>query len=85
MHSRSIDIQVLTGVKVSHSTQQRLVHRQIFALPQVEQAVNEMSVDGGLRSLTDTPRATQRMARLQGSEFARLAVSVHFSRIMQAW
>ena len=64
------DIQVLTGVKVSHSTQQRLVHRQIFALPQVEQAVNEMSVDGGKVRLR-TPLGQQaRMARLQGSEFA---------------
>ena len=41
------DIEVLTGVKVSHSTQQRLVHRQTFDLPQAEQAVDEMSVDGG--------------------------------------
>jgi hypothetical protein len=41
------DIQVLTGVAVSHSTQQRLVHRQTFDLPQVAQAVEEMSVDGG--------------------------------------
>lgn len=41
------DIQVLTGVRVSQSTQQRLVHRQTFELPQVEQAVDEMSVDGG--------------------------------------
>lgn len=41
------DIEVLTGVKVSHSTQQRLVHRQIFELPQVEDLVEEMSVDGG--------------------------------------
>jgi len=41
------DIQVLTGVMVSHSTQQRLVHRQTFDLPQVEPAVDEMSVDGG--------------------------------------
>jgi hypothetical protein len=41
------DIQVLTGVGVSHSTQQRLVHRQTFDLPQVTQAVEEMSVDGG--------------------------------------
>lgn len=41
------DIQVLTGVAVSHSTQQRLVHRQTFELAQVEQAVDEMSVDGG--------------------------------------
>jgi len=41
------DIQVLTGVQVSHSTQQRLVHRQVFDLPQVEQVVDELSVDGG--------------------------------------
>lgn len=41
------DIQVLTGVAVSHSTQQRLVHRQTFEQPQVEQVVDEMSLDGG--------------------------------------
>jgi len=41
------DIEVLTGVAVSHSTQQRLVHRQTFEPPQVEQAVEEISVDGG--------------------------------------
>ena len=41
------DIEVLTGIVVSHSTQQRLVHRQTFELPQVTQAVEEMSVDGG--------------------------------------
>jgi hypothetical protein len=41
------DIEVLTGVKVSHSTQQRLVHRQTFELPQVDRSVEEMSVDGG--------------------------------------
>lgn len=41
------DIQVLTGVAVSHSTQQRLVHRQTFELPQVAPAVEEMSADGG--------------------------------------
>ena len=37
------DIQVLTGEMV----QRRLVHRQTFDLPQVEPAVDEMSVDGG--------------------------------------
>lgn len=43
----SEDIQVLTGMAISHSTQQRLVHRQTFDLPQAAQAVEEMSVDGG--------------------------------------
>lgn len=41
------DIEVLTGVKVSHSSQQRLVHRQELPSPQVEQPVEEVSLDGG--------------------------------------
>lgn len=40
-------IQVLTGISVSQSTQQRLVQRQTFELPKVEQVVEELSVDGG--------------------------------------
>lgn len=39
-------IKVLTGMAVSHSTQQRLVHRQDLELPQLDQAVEEMSIDG---------------------------------------
>ena len=41
------DIQILTGISVSHSTQQRLVHRQSFELPKVKQQVEELSIDGG--------------------------------------
>ncbi len=41
------DIPVLTGVNVSRGTQQRLVHRQTFELPVVEEAVEEVSIDGG--------------------------------------
>ncbi len=41
------DIAVLTGIAVSHSTQQRLVHRQVFELPMTEQSVQEMRIDGG--------------------------------------
>lgn len=41
------DIQVLTGIAVSRSTQQRLVHRQCFEVPPVEDEVNEISIDGG--------------------------------------
>ncbi len=43
----SEDIQVLTGMSVSHSSQQRLVHRQKFALPAVHETIEELSVDGG--------------------------------------
>lgn len=41
------DIEVLTGIAVPHSTQQRLVHRQTFEDPQVPQTIAEMSIDGG--------------------------------------
>ena len=41
------DIEVLTGIKVSHGTQQRMVHRQTFELPKVAQEIEEMSIDGG--------------------------------------
>ncbi|NEO73175.1 MAG: ISKra4 family transposase, partial [Moorea sp. SIO3H5] len=38
---------VLTRMSVSHSTQQRLVHRLYFELPELYQTVEEMGVDGG--------------------------------------
>ncbi|MDV2997224.1 MAG: hypothetical protein N4J56_006929 [Chroococcidiopsis sp. SAG 2025] len=41
------DILVLTGLNVSRGTQQRLVHRQTFELPMLEDTVEEMSIDGG--------------------------------------
>lgn len=41
------DIEVLTGIGVPHSTQQRLVHRQTFEDPHVSQTIVEMSLDGG--------------------------------------
>lgn len=49
----SDDIAVLTGIAVSAKTQQRLIHRQSFSPPLVEEAVTQMSVDGGnIRVLT---------------------------------
>lgn len=41
------DIEALTGIKVSHSTLQRLVHRQEFDEPTALQGVSEVSIDGG--------------------------------------
>lgn len=41
------DIEYFTGVQVSRSSQQRLVHRQNFELPRQEHTVEELSVDGG--------------------------------------
>lgn len=49
------DIKVLTGIEVSHGTQQRMVHRRTFELPQVEQPIEEISIDGGKVRLRTTP------------------------------
>lgn len=41
------DLAYLTGIRVPAKTQQRIVHRQTFELPEVEQPLEELSVDGG--------------------------------------
>lgn len=41
------DVTYLTGIRVPAKTQQRLVHRQTFELPQIKQPMAELSVDGG--------------------------------------
>jgi hypothetical protein len=41
------DVEILTGITVSHSTQQRLVQRHKFPAVQVNQEVEELTVDGG--------------------------------------
>jgi hypothetical protein len=41
------NIEVLTGIAVSHSTQHRLVHRHDFPEPVIAETVSEMSLDGG--------------------------------------
>lgn len=53
--SAEAEIEALTGVKVGHSTQQRLVLRQDLPLPQALQAVSEVSVDGGKVRLRGKP------------------------------
>jgi hypothetical protein len=41
------EVEYLTGIKISKNTQQRLIHRQKFELPQTGSIVAELSVDGG--------------------------------------
>lgn len=65
------DIEMLTGVTVGHSTQQRLVHRQHLEFPVAKQRVSEVSIDGGkvrLRHLKDSVSAWRdyKAVRLDG-------------------
>jgi hypothetical protein len=65
------DIAALTGIEIGHSTQQRLVLRQSFDLPQSKQGVSEVSIDGAkvrLRDLKDaeSPWRDYKAIRLNG-------------------
>lgn len=69
------DLAALTGIAVGHSTQQRLVGRQAFELPQAKQGVSEISLDGGkvrLRDLSDSDSSWRdyKAVRLQGMYYA---------------
>jgi len=59
------EIEALTGVKVGHSTQQRVVGRQAFEFPNAKQSVNEISVDGGKVRLRDLKNSRESVAGLQ--------------------
>ncbi len=65
------EIQALTGIKVGHSTQQKLVLEQDVQLPLAKQAVSEVSVDGGKVRLRGKPQLgchwrDYKTVRLQG-------------------
>jgi len=59
------DVELFTGIQVAAKTQQRLVHRQTFEMPEVKQFVEELSVDG-VRFASALPRGTLHLARIQG-------------------
>lgn len=46
-NARAVDVKYATGIEVSKTVQQRLVHRQNFQMPQAQSTVEEVSVDGG--------------------------------------
>ena len=41
------DIKILTGVKISHSTQHRLINNHHLPEPNIKRIVKSLSVDGG--------------------------------------
>jgi hypothetical protein len=51
-----VEIEALTGVKVGHRRQQKLVVEQDWELPQGKQAVCEVRVDGGKVRLGGKPQ-----------------------------
>ena len=73
--SAEAEIEALTGVKVGHTTHQRLVLRQDLPLPQALQSVSEASVDAGKVRLRGEPKQgchwrDYKAVRLQGIYYA---------------
>jgi len=69
-----LEIEALTGVKVGHSTHQKLVLSQDIQLPQAQQAISEVSVEGGKVRLRGKPKAgchwrDYKAVRLQGTYY----------------
>lgn len=76
------EIEALTGVKVGHSTQQRLVLRQDLPLPQAKQAVSEVSVDRGKVRLRGKPKEgcywrDYKSVRLQGIYYSAFLTPIN--------
>lgn len=64
-------MEILTGIKVGHSTLQRLVLKQDTPLPDAKQPVSEVSIDGGKVRLRGQPKKgchwrDYKAVRLQG-------------------
>lgn len=82
------DIEYFTGVPVSRSVQQRLVHRQDFALAEAEATVKELSVDGGnIRICTPVgePCGWKGYKAVCLHEQGAVAASFHDNAVMIDW
>lgn len=75
------DLAYLTGIKVSKSAQQRLVHRQDFNQPEVVEPVEELSVDGGnIRVRTPVGEKSRWKGYKAVSLPERMAISAEFGQ-----
>lgn len=76
----SEDIELLTGIGVSAKTQHRLVHRQTFNPPELDEPVEEVGIDGGSVRLI-TPPGTPSVWK----QYKAVAVSSPPTRCHAAW
>ncbi len=72
------DLKVLTGIAVSSSSQQRLVHRQTFDEHEVSGPVEEMSVDGGKVRLRTPKGQASEWRDYKGVNLHQQAVSAFY-------
>jgi hypothetical protein len=82
------DIKYITGIEVSKSVQQRLVHRQNFELKKVSSVVSELSVDGGnirLRTLQGQPCEWRGYKAVCLHDKTAIAASFHNNSVVIDW
>lgn len=81
------DIEALTGVRVSGSTQQRLVHRQDFEPESVDCGIKEISIDGGKVRLRTPLGQPSQWRDYKGVNLHQCAVSAFFrdNTALLAW
>lgn len=82
------DIEYFTGMPVSRSVQQRLVHRQDFKLPETESTVEELSVDGGnirIRTPVGEPCTWKGYKAVCLHEHAAVAASFQENAVVIDW
>lgn len=72
------DIELFTGMRVSAKTQQRLVQRQSFETPLLEEPVEAVSIDGGTVRLVVEPGEEPRWKQYK-------AVRLSPDKVHQAW
>lgn len=82
------DVEYLTGIRISGSAQQRLVHQQTFSLPEVEPKVEELSVDGGnirIRTRQGKPCAWQGYKAVCLHDIGAVAASFQENVLLIEW
>ena len=82
------DVKYATGIEVSKSVQQRLVHHQNFEFPQTESTVEELSVDGGnirVRTLKGQPCDWKGYKAVRLHNLQALAASFQENNLVIDW
>ena len=82
------EVEYLTGIKISKSAQQRLVHQQDFNLPQTDSIVEELSADGGnirIRTPQGEPSAWRGYKAICLHEHQAIAASFQDNKLLIDW
>ena len=84
----AIEVKYLTGIEISKSVQQRLIHSQDFDLPQPKAAIEELSADGGnirMRTPVGEPSVWRGYKAICLHEHNSIAASFQENTLLTDW